>query len=30
VGLTDRDFGTWAAEAWPPFTDAVLAEVAGS
>lgn len=30
VGLTDRDFDTWAAEVWPPFTDAVLAEVAGS
>ena len=30
VCLTDRDFDTWAAEAWPPFTDAVLAEVAGS
>lgn len=30
VGLTDRDFDTWAAQAWPPFTDAVLAEVAGS
>jgi CubicO group peptidase (beta-lactamase class C family) len=26
VALTDRDFGPWAAEAWPEFTDAVLAE----
>lgn len=26
VALTDRDFGPWAAEAWPAFTDAVLAE----
>lgn len=25
VALTDRDFGAWAIEAWPPFTDAVLA-----
>ncbi|MFR9756928.1 serine hydrolase domain-containing protein [Streptomyces sp. TR06-5] len=23
--LTDRDFGPWAVEAWPAFTDAVLA-----
>ncbi|MFJ6214689.1 serine hydrolase domain-containing protein [Streptomyces sp. NPDC092296] len=28
VCLTDRDFGPWAADAWPPFTDAVLAELA--
>ncbi|MCX4551320.1 beta-lactamase family protein [Streptomyces sp. NBC_01387] len=27
VALTDRDFGPWAIDAWPPFTDAVLAEV---
>ncbi|MCF2532779.1 serine hydrolase domain-containing protein [Yinghuangia soli] len=27
VCLTDRDFGTWAIEAWPPFSDAVLAEL---
>lgn len=27
VVLTDRDFGSWAAQAWPPFTDAVLAEL---
>ncbi|MFE2376852.1 serine hydrolase domain-containing protein [Streptomyces sp. NPDC059398] len=25
--LTDRDFGPWAVDAWPPFTDAVLAEL---
>lgn len=25
VVLTDRDFGPWAIEAWPAFTDAVLA-----
>jgi CubicO group peptidase (beta-lactamase class C family) len=25
VTLTDRDFGPWAAQAWPKFTDAVLA-----
>lgn len=29
VALTDRDFDTWAAEVWPPFTDAVLAEITG-
>ncbi|RKN12065.1 serine hydrolase domain-containing protein [Streptomyces radicis] len=29
VALTDRAFGSWAAEAWPPFTDAVLAELSG-
>jgi CubicO group peptidase (beta-lactamase class C family) len=28
VGLTDRDFDTWAADAWPPLCDAVLAEAA--
>jgi CubicO group peptidase (beta-lactamase class C family) len=27
VALTDRDFGPWAAERWPLFTDAVLAEL---
>ena len=27
VALTDRPFGPWAVEAWPPFTDAVLAEL---
>lgn len=26
VCLTGRDFGPWAAQAWPPFNDAVLAE----
>lgn len=25
VALTDRDFGPWAVEAWPPWTDGVLA-----
>ncbi|MEV7613758.1 serine hydrolase domain-containing protein [Streptomyces sp. NPDC089799] len=30
VALTDRAFGPWAVEAWPPFTDAVLAELASS
>ncbi|WP_128381051.1 serine hydrolase domain-containing protein [Streptomyces cavernae] len=29
VALTDRAFGPWAVEAWPPFTDAVLAELRG-
>jgi CubicO group peptidase (beta-lactamase class C family) len=29
VALTDRDFGDWAKTAWPAFTDAVLAELAG-
>ncbi|MFC5054422.1 serine hydrolase domain-containing protein [Saccharothrix xinjiangensis] len=29
VALTDRDFGEWAVEAWPPFTDGVLAELGG-
>ncbi|WP_457029762.1 serine hydrolase domain-containing protein [Kitasatospora sp. P5_F3] len=28
IALTDRDFGPWAAEVWPTFTDAVLAELA--
>ncbi|MFE9993651.1 serine hydrolase domain-containing protein [Streptomyces avermitilis] len=27
AALTDRAFGPWAAEAWTPFTDAVLAEL---
>jgi CubicO group peptidase (beta-lactamase class C family) len=27
VALTDRDFGTWAAELWPPFSNSVLAEL---
>ena len=25
VALADRDFGDWSKEAWPPWTDAVLA-----
>ncbi|MFB9390993.1 serine hydrolase domain-containing protein [Streptomyces coeruleoprunus] len=29
VALTDRAFGPWAIEAWPPFTDAVLGELRG-
>jgi CubicO group peptidase (beta-lactamase class C family) len=28
VALTDRTFGPWAIEAWTPFTDAVLADLA--
>jgi len=27
ASLGDRDFGPWAKEAWPPFSDAVLAEL---
>ncbi|MBV8540106.1 MAG: beta-lactamase family protein [Pseudonocardiales bacterium] len=27
VALTDRDFGPWARDAWPPFSDGVLAEL---
>jgi CubicO group peptidase (beta-lactamase class C family) len=27
VCLTDRDFGPWAAEAWPRFSDSVLEEL---
>jgi CubicO group peptidase (beta-lactamase class C family) len=27
VVLTDRDFGPWARDAWPVFSDAVLAEL---
>ncbi|MFJ5288578.1 MULTISPECIES: serine hydrolase domain-containing protein [unclassified Streptomyces] len=27
VALADRDFGPWAVDAWPPFTEAVLAEL---
>jgi CubicO group peptidase (beta-lactamase class C family) len=30
VALTDRDFGPWAVEAWPPFSDAVVRRFAGS
>ena len=29
VALTDRDFGPWAIDAWPRFTDAVLADLRG-
>jgi CubicO group peptidase (beta-lactamase class C family) len=29
VVLTDRHFGSWAAGAWPTFTDAVLSELRG-
>jgi CubicO group peptidase (beta-lactamase class C family) len=29
VELSDRDFGDWARRAWPPFSDAVIAAVAG-
>lgn len=28
IALTNRDFGPWAREAWPAFTDRVLAELA--
>jgi CubicO group peptidase (beta-lactamase class C family) len=27
VALTDHDFGDWAKSAWPPFSDAVLADL---
>ncbi|MET8975919.1 serine hydrolase domain-containing protein [Streptomyces sp. NPDC004539] len=27
VALTDRDFGPWAVEVWPAFTDGVLAQL---
>ncbi|MGH3873039.1 MAG: serine hydrolase domain-containing protein [Pseudonocardiaceae bacterium] len=27
VALTDRDFGSWARDAWPEFSDAVLASL---
>jgi CubicO group peptidase (beta-lactamase class C family) len=27
IALTDRDFGPWARDAWPPFSDSVLAEL---
>jgi len=29
VALTDRNFGKWAAEAWPVFSDAILEELHG-
>ena len=25
IALADRDFGPWAIDAWPPFSDGVLA-----
>ncbi|RLK59719.1 serine hydrolase domain-containing protein [Actinokineospora cianjurensis] len=28
VAVTDRPFGEWAIQSWPPFTDGVLAELA--
>ncbi|MGH3672729.1 MAG: serine hydrolase, partial [Pseudonocardiaceae bacterium] len=28
VALTSRDFGAWAREVWPSFTDRVLTELA--
>lgn len=30
IALTDREFGPWALEAWPEFSDAVLDESTGS
>ena len=30
VCLTDRDYGPWALEAWPPFSDAVIAALSNS
>ena len=30
VCLTDRDYGPWALESWPPFSDGVIAALAGS
>jgi CubicO group peptidase (beta-lactamase class C family) len=30
VVLTDREFGPWALEAWPPFSDSVLAVASAS
>ncbi|MCF3964587.1 serine hydrolase domain-containing protein [Streptomyces fuscigenes] len=30
VVLTDRAFGPWAVEAWPPLTEAVLAQLRGA
>lgn len=29
VCLTDREFGEWALDAWPPFSDAILEAAAG-
>jgi CubicO group peptidase (beta-lactamase class C family) len=30
IALTDREFGPWALEAWPEFSDAMLDEFSGS
>jgi CubicO group peptidase (beta-lactamase class C family) len=30
IALTDRDFDQWAKDAWPGFSDGVLAELAGT
>lgn len=30
AGLSERDFGPWAIEAWPPLADAVLDKCAGT
>jgi CubicO group peptidase (beta-lactamase class C family) len=30
IALTDRDFDSWALEAWPAFSDAVIDEFAGA
>ncbi|MGH3695022.1 MAG: serine hydrolase domain-containing protein [Pseudonocardiaceae bacterium] len=30
IALTNRDFGPWAREAWPPFSDQLLAELCRS
>jgi len=30
VALTDGPFGSWAAEAWPPLSDAVIVEAVGT
>lgn len=30
VALTDREFGPWAATAWPALADAVLGEISGA
>ena len=29
VVLTDREYGPWALEAWPPFSDAVIGAISG-
>ncbi|HET9117498.1 MAG TPA: hypothetical protein VFN75_05390, partial [Pseudonocardiaceae bacterium] len=30
IALTDRDFGPWARDAWPRFSDAVLTDLAAN